>query len=275
MDFSKKDIFLKACLDETQRTAFDNLKGRLSPDFLTWVNSQYEQLEKTPYWDSAIEETLQQAQFIDGLVCEFGVCTGRSTNLIAQNISPREVYGFDSFQGLPDDWVIGDITVPKGFLAIDSSQLKFEDNVRLVKGYFNQSLPDFVEAKTEQVSFMHIDCDTYESTVDIFNYTADRLRVGTIIVFDEILGDMGAENELKALWELTKSKNIQFEWLGYGGHCWTAETQERFHAIKKNDFFRSLKFAWVNFKSVIGFLRNKKKVEHAASAAALRITSIG
>lgn len=275
MSFIKKDIFLKACLDETQLVAFDNLQNRLSPEFLSWVNAQYDLIEKTPYWDSAIAEVFKNSQFVDGLFCEFGVCTGRSTNLIAKNINPREIYGFDSFQGLPDDWVIGDITVPKGFLAIDSTQLKFEDNVRLVKGYFNQSLPEFVKTKKDPVAFMHIDCDTYESTVDIFNYTADRFRVDTVIVFDEILGDMGTENELKALWELLKKTNIKFEWIGYGGHCWTAETQARFHKIKKNDFWYSLKFAFVNFRSVVGFLRNKKKVENAPSAAAIRITSIG
>lgn len=274
MDFIQRDSFVKACLDETQTEAFVHLKKRLPADFLSWVNAQYEKIEKAPYWDSVIGEVVKRARFNEGLVCEFGVCTGNSTNLIARNIAPREIYGFDSFQGLPDDWVIGDITVPKGFLAIDDSQLQFENNVRLVKGYFNQSLPGFMQTKKEPIAFMHIDCDTYESTVDIFNFTADRFQVGTVIVFDEILGDMGAENELKALWELLQKKNIQFEWLGYGGHCWTAETQKRFHLIKKNDFLRNLKFAWVNFKSVVGFLRNKKKVENAASAAALRITAL-
>lgn len=274
MDFTKRSSFIKASLDETQTAAFESLRRRLSPEFLKWTDEQYDAVERAPFWDSAVDRVFSAASLIDGLHLEFGVCTGNSTNLIASKIAPKVIYGFDSFQGLPQDWVIGDITVPKGFLAIDSSLLEFKDNVRLVKGYFNQTLPGFMASQPGPVSFMHIDCDTYESTVDIFNATADRFRVGTVIVFDEILGDMGAENELKALWELVQKRGLQFEWLGYGGHCWTAETQKRFHSIKRNDLWRSLKFAWVNFRSVVGFLRNKKKVENAPSAAAIRITAI-
>ena len=102
--------------------------------------------------------------------------------------------------------------------------------------------------------------------MDIFKHTAPRFQVGTVIVFDEVLGDMGTENELKALWELLQGQRFGFEWLARGGHCWTAETQARFNAIKKGDFFWSLKFVIANLGSVVGLLRNgrnRKKLENA------------
>lgn len=276
-EFTKSEVFIKACLDERQKDAFEKMRTRLNPAYRQWVDEQYDVIEKLPESAIVVSETLNAANsspLPQGMLCEFGVCTGNSTNLIAKKMAPREIYGFDSFEGLPDDWVIGDICVPKGFLAVDASLLKFEPNVRLVKGFFSQSLPKFMQEKRDPVAFLHIDCDTYQSTVDILNYTSPRFQVGTIIVFDEILGDMGAENELKAFWELLEKKRYGFEWISRGGHCWTAETQARFKSIKRNDFIFSLKFAVMNFAHVLGFLGNKKKVESAPSAAAIRITRL-
>jgi hypothetical protein len=278
-DVTSKDLtvtraFIEACLDEAQHGAFRKMRDRLDPAFGEWADAQYEVLERAVVWPAVLEATLKAGPPAAGMLCEFGVCTGNSTNLIARAVAPREVYGFDSFEGLPDDWVMGNIRVPKGFLAIDAGKLHFEPNVRLVKGYFCNSLPGFLEQHPGQISLLHIDCDTYHSTVDILKHTAPRFQVGTVIVFDEVLGDMGTENELKAFWELLQTQRFGFEWMARGGHCWTAETQSRFKSIKRGDFLWSLKFAIANLGSVVGFLRNKKKVENALSAAALRITAL-
>lgn len=40
---------------------------------------------------------------VEGLVMEFGVYAGKSLRVIA-GCTPEPVYGFDSFQGLPEDW---------------------------------------------------------------------------------------------------------------------------------------------------------------------------
>jgi hypothetical protein len=44
---------------------------------------------------------------IDGLVMEYGVASGHTINQIADGFPHRTVYGFDSFQGLPEDWTSG------------------------------------------------------------------------------------------------------------------------------------------------------------------------
>lgn len=41
-----------------------------------------------------------------GLVLEFGVASGEAINLLAENTTEK-VFGFDSFEGLPDDWRTG------------------------------------------------------------------------------------------------------------------------------------------------------------------------
>lgn len=48
----------------------------------------------------------------EGLWLEFGVHEGKSLNMIAE-IAETTVYGFDSFRGLPKDWVVGEMSVRK------------------------------------------------------------------------------------------------------------------------------------------------------------------
>ena len=261
--------FQLACMEES-RDRYHDLVDRQSESFRAWAAVQYALLGAMEPVNSSLGRVLETKLIPDGMICEFGVCTGRSTNLMARALAPREVFGFDSFEGLPDDWVVGDLKVPKGFLAVDAGKLQFEPNVNLVKGFFNETLPGFLRKHAGPIGFMHIDCDTYESTVDILNLTGDRLQPGSIIVFDEILGDMGLENELKALWEFLECKPRVIEWINWGGHCWTAQTQGSFNDIKRPDFSHKLKTILANPGYVLRHLRNDKEIEECASAAALQ-----
>ena len=42
----------------------------------------------------------------NGLFLEFGVSAGRTVNYIASLVPDKTIYGFDSFEGLPEDWNI-------------------------------------------------------------------------------------------------------------------------------------------------------------------------
>lgn len=273
-DLVRTKTFIKACLDENQIQAYSRIRSRLDPEYQAWADQQYEYLETVHAWPAVLEQTLRSQALLEGLICEFGVCTGSSTNMIARAAPGRAVYGFDSFEGFPQDWIIGDLRVPKDWMVIDQAKLKLEDNIRLVKGFFDQSLPDFLRANQGPIALMHIDCDTYQSTTDILTRTRDRFQVGTLIVFDEILGNMGLENEMKSLWDHVKTKGYSFEWLGWGGHCWTVETQALFKHVKRPNPFYNLRLYYYNRRSILDHLRNRKKVEEAYSAGAIRITKL-
>jgi hypothetical protein len=59
----------------------------------------------SPSGREVLLHSLEQAPK-EGLVLEFGVWTGRSINIIAEKVgSSRRVHGFDSFEGLPEDWI--------------------------------------------------------------------------------------------------------------------------------------------------------------------------
>ena len=60
-----------------------------------------------------------------GLWLEFGVATGRTINIISSKTT-NKVYGFDTFQGLPEDW---DDHQAKGVYSQDGVLPKVNSNV--------------------------------------------------------------------------------------------------------------------------------------------------
>lgn len=153
---------------------------------------------------------------IPGLWLEFGVSIGTSTATLAECAAAADarLYGFDSFEGLPEEWVVSDDeTWSKGAFTGRPSQVP--DNVELVDGWFDDTLPGFLETRPGRVAFAHIDCDLYSSTATVFSEIRDRLAVGTVIVFDELFNyDRYYEHEMRALIELGDI-GVRWRYLGY------------------------------------------------------------
>jgi Macrocin-O-methyltransferase (TylF) len=148
---------------------------------------------------------------IPGLYCEFGVFEGTTINYIAKR-SPGKVHGFDSFEGLPEDWRQGHETAKFKLSGLP----EVASNVALYKGWFDQSLPEFLESHPEQVSFLHIDCDLYSSTKTVLTLLASRIRPGTVIQFDEYFNYPGwTAGEHKAFQEFCAETGAEIEYLGY------------------------------------------------------------
>ena len=147
----------------------------------------------------------------EGLCLEFGVYTGSSIRDIS-SIVKREVFGFDSFEGLPETWRPD---FPKGTFKTEKLPMIPKD-VILIKGHFDQTLPEFTKTHPEPVSFMHIDCDLYSSAKTIFDNFILQITKGTVIVFDEYFNyPMWKNNEFKAFNEFIEKSNKNFEYLGY------------------------------------------------------------
>lgn len=122
------------------------------------------------------------------------------------------VYGFDSFEGLPESWRDG---FPKG--AFKRSQLPaVADNVELVKGYFDKSLEPFLQAHAGPAALMHVDCDLFSSTRTVFDAVKERIAEGTVIVFDEYFNYPGwQEGEHKAFQLFLAQSGLKVQWLSY------------------------------------------------------------
>ena len=72
----------------------------------------------------------------------------------------------------------------KGLFAVEKLP-PVPANAELVVGWFDRTLPDFLDRHPEPVSFLHIDCDLYSSTQTILTQLKERIVPGTVIVFDE------------------------------------------------------------------------------------------
>ena len=160
---------------------------------------------------------LEQAH-LDGLVLEFGVYQGASLRAIARHCR-QTVHGFDSFQGLPEDWTA---TQRKGRFSTAGKLPQFEEpNIDLHPGWFHEVLPGFLESHPGTVRFVHIDCDVYTSTKTVLDLLAGRLRVGSEIVFDEYLNYPGwQQHEHRAFQEFVREQARSYEYLGFAspGH---------------------------------------------------------
>ena len=148
---------------------------------------------------------------------EFGVASGNTINYISKNTT-NIVYGFDSFEGLPEKWRDG---FDKGVFSRGGNLPKVNKNVVLIKGWFDKTLPEFMNKhKKKKITFIHIDCDLYSSTKTIFNLVKNNLDKNCIIVFDELInypGYTGDKGELKAWYEFITKNKIKYKFIGYHG----------------------------------------------------------
>jgi hypothetical protein len=130
-----------------------------------------------------------------GHVLEFGVFQGDSLRHIAAKV-PETVYGFDSFQGLPEDWtfhIVGPNDHPKGYFAVqDWTVFNWPDNARIWPGWFSDTIPRWLAEVPGNIGMIHIDSDLYSSAHDILFGLNDRIVPGTVLVFDELY--LGWEN---------------------------------------------------------------------------------
>jgi hypothetical protein len=163
------------------------------------------------WWDIALDNITENK-----LCLEFGVYDGRSLNYFSNKKRDITWYGFDSFVGLQENWRGGYFA--KNYFDLGGVEPKVNENVILNKGWFKDTLPIFLKNNNEKISFIHIDCDTYESTKDIFdNIKFDRFINNSIILFDEYMGYINWKNhEFKAWQEYVKDNKVNYKYIAFG-----------------------------------------------------------
>jgi len=166
--------------------------------------------EREEFWKYAINQVS-----IPGIYAEFGVSWGKSLTRLA-NFAPRDslFYGFDSFQGLQEDFTGTNFAV--GAFSTGGVLPKVPANVKLVPGWFRDSIPKFLREIDYDFCFLHLDADTYDSTIEVLTLIRKRITSGCIVVFDEYIGVPNWQNnEHKAWSEFTKKHRIKFEFIAF------------------------------------------------------------
>ena len=113
---------------------------------------------------------------------------------------------------MPEKW--SGTILPEFSLTLDGNMPKVKNNVKLIKGWFDELLPNFVESNSDSVSFLHIDSDLYSSAKTILTLLKNRIKVGTVIIFNEYFNYPNWRNhEYKAFQEFVKENNVKYDYI--------------------------------------------------------------
>lgn len=120
---------------------------------------------------------------------EFGVDKGASIRDWATYATHSENHfiGFDSFVGLPEKWTLGTKTLEAGHFNNDGKTPLCDDpRVSFVKGWFQDSLPGFLETfAPEHRLIIHCDADVYSATHYVLAQMDRFLVRGSYVLFDD------------------------------------------------------------------------------------------
>ena len=137
---------------------------------------------------------------IPGDLAETGVWRGGSAifmrgYLAAWDITDRNVWAADSFEGLPvpslpadDGYDFSATQMPILAISLDEVRENFhrynllDDQVQFLKGWFCDTLP---EAPIESLALLRLDGDLYESTRDALNALYEKVSPGGFIIVDD------------------------------------------------------------------------------------------
>jgi hypothetical protein len=153
-------------------------------------------------------------EFIDttGLWLEFGTGSGISTNQISHYYQ-NTLYSFDSFTPNPYNRFKNakQIAMPS----------HLNNNIEIITGWFLDTIPDFTnkylseKEKENYISFLHIDCDSYQSTCQVLNELCKYIKDGCMIVFGKLLNFSNFHlHQLKSFYEFVQKYKIKFKWIG-------------------------------------------------------------
>jgi len=175
---------------------------------------------------------------IAGVIVELGVWRGGAMMLAAainkQSHHKRHIYLFDTFAS------ISNYAYASDFIAVSENDVRgafdelglLDNRIHFVKGLFAQTLPSW--SVSENIAVLRIDSNFYDSYQDAMYYLFDKVSVGGIIIFDDILSHAPVMNFWK---DFTKDQNLDVKLV-----------QIDFHSA----WFRKLKTSkldWYHFKA--------------------------
>lgn len=154
---------------------------------------------------------------------EFGVYRGDSIRRLRDCTPPTvEVFGFDSFQGLPEDWLdaSGELVgvCARGFFSTDGA-VPLVPGVTFYIGQFTDTIREYLSI-AQPIGLLHVDCDLYSSTLTVLRGVGHLLVPGSIVVFDEWVYNHDPscdDHEQRAFYEWAAHDGCSFELVPFNG----------------------------------------------------------
>tara|TARA_B100000674_G_scaffold391029_1_gene335002 strand:- start:305 stop:805 length:501 start_codon:yes stop_codon:yes gene_type:complete len=136
---------------------------------------------------------------------EFGVWRAQAFRYLIKTF--KKGYGFDTFEGLPEDWH----NEKAGTYTSDGNIPKIKGGEFIV-GKFEDTLPGFFAEDRPKASIINFDADLYSSTICALNFAKPVIDKHTILIFDEfITNENWEQDEYKALEEFCTNNQWTYE----------------------------------------------------------------
>ena len=156
------------------------------------------------FFDAIIKKSITSKPFY-----EFGVWRASSFKYLIKVY--KKGYGFDTFTGLPEDWLLGSDIEKKGTYSSGGNVPKIKGGEFIV-GKFEDTLPVFFSESRPTASVINFDADLYSSTICALNFSKSVMDKDTILIFDElIMNESWEKDEFKALNEFCSINDYSYE----------------------------------------------------------------
>ena len=156
------------------------------------------------FFDAIIKKSITSKPFY-----EFGVWRASSFKYLIKVY--KKGYGFDTFTGLPEDWLLGSDIEKKGTYSSGGNVPKIKGGEFIV-GKFEDTLPVFFSESRPTASVINFDADLYSSTICALNFSKSVMDKDTILIFDEfIINESWEQDEFRALNEFCSNNHYSYE----------------------------------------------------------------
>tara|TARA_Y100000589_G_C27156181_1_gene630950 strand:- start:844 stop:2004 length:1161 start_codon:yes stop_codon:yes gene_type:complete len=136
---------------------------------------------------------------------EFGVWRGAAFRYLISRLGKG--YGFDTFEGLPENWH----KEKAGKYSNDGNIPQIQGG-RFIVGKFEDTLPKFFKVPRPTASLINFDADLYSSTECALRHALSVMDKETILIFDEFLmNEHWEEDEHKALKVFCNDNGFTYE----------------------------------------------------------------
>lgn len=200
-------------------------------DFSNWKKNDEIQLnqklrQETKYWAFCNFFDMINENGISGDYFEFGCHRVRTfrmalTEARVHDLNTLRFLAFDSFEGLPQEgvaeskhkiWKAGALSTSEAeFKRIINAHGIYTDKVRTIKGFYSQSLTNNLSneliAENYSAALVNVDCDIYESALDVFKFLPNFLKEGSIIYVDDYFAGYKSNPEKGVGLALTEFKS--------------------------------------------------------------------
>lgn len=144
------------------------------------------------------------------LYLEFGVFEGYATRWWSEALQNPEsmLHGFDSFEGLPEDYDDAGGKYVQGHFDVGRKTPQIADpRVQFYVGWFDETLPTY-QVPDHEVLVINLDADLYSSTQLVLQTLRPHIKAGTFIYFDEM---SRPDHEPRAFTEFMAETGLRFE----------------------------------------------------------------